>query len=155
MAVPIVSGSEVNTPASTVPLDSRAFREAALAPGRLAEAIGQNVGGFFQDVSQQIQDVRNSRQVFEADHTLYFVPVMPLFRLLRMQGQKSCAELLLSAFGYLYHTVRIPYYRDPSSYMHYHYECNKEWLLECRSDFEGDEYEENMHDVWKNEYVLL
>lgn len=94
-----------------------------------------------------------TKQVFEAGHTLYYVPVMPLFRLLRMPGQKHCAELLLSVFSYLYHTVQIPYYRDPSSYMHYHYECNKEWLLECQSDFEGDEYEENMHDVWKNEYV--
>ncbi len=69
-ALPIVSGSEVSTPASTVPLDARPLREAALAPGRLAEAIGQNVGGLFQDVSQKVQDARNTRKIFDAERTM-------------------------------------------------------------------------------------
>jgi hypothetical protein len=94
-----------------------------------------------------------TKQVFEAGHTLYYVPVMPLFRLLRIPAQKRCAELLLSVMAYLYHNVQIPYYRDPASYLHYHYECNKEWLMECAGDYEGDEYEENMGDVYRNEYV--
>jgi hypothetical protein len=94
-----------------------------------------------------------TKQVFEAGHTLYYIPVMPLFRLLRIKGQKSCAELLLSVMAYLYHNVQIPYYRDSNSYLFYQYECNKEWLMECASDYEGDEYEENMSDVIKNEYV--
>lgn len=94
-----------------------------------------------------------TKQVFEAGHTLYYVPVMPLFRLLRMPEQKACAELMLSVYAYLYHTVQIPYYRDASTYLFYHYECNKEWLMECAGDYEGDEYEENMSDIWRNEYV--
>ena len=68
MALSIVSGSEqLSTPSSTVPLNPEPLRQAALAPGKLAAAIGQDVGGLFQDVSQQVQDVRNTKKVFDAD----------------------------------------------------------------------------------------
>lgn len=93
-----------------------------------------------------------TRQEFSPGHTLYYIPVMPLFRLLRDKQRKACAELLLSVIGYLYHEARIPYYRDEQSYLYYHYECNKEWLMECKADYDLAEYEENMSDVWRNEY---
>src|SRR5580693_6566063 len=66
-ALPIVAGSEVSTPSSGVQINPSAFRAAALAPGRMAAAIGQDVGSTFQDVSQQIQETRNTRKVFDAD----------------------------------------------------------------------------------------
>jgi hypothetical protein len=66
MALPIVAGSEVNTPTSGVQMNSGAFREAALAPGKVAAAIGQNVGGLFEDVSQKIQANQNADQIFKA-----------------------------------------------------------------------------------------
>lgn len=94
-----------------------------------------------------------TKQVFSPGHTLYYIPVMPLFRLLRKREQKHCAELLLSVMAYCYHTVRIPYYREESSYLHYHYEINREWLAECAGDYEQGEYEENRSDILKNEYV--
>src|ERR1700761_8755511 len=72
-----------------------------------------------------------TKQQFETGHTLFYIPVMPLFRLFRMREQKVCAELMLSVYAYLYHIVQIPYYREVSSYMFYHYECTKEWLAEC------------------------
>lgn len=70
MPLPIVSGSEVQTPVGGTKLDSGAFREAALQPGRLGAAIGQEVGGLFQDISQKVQANRNARQVFDADLTM-------------------------------------------------------------------------------------
>jgi hypothetical protein len=48
-------------------MDVGPLREAALAPGRLAAAIGQDVGGLFDDVSDKIQNARNTRKVFDAD----------------------------------------------------------------------------------------
>lgn len=66
-ALPIVSGSEVTTQVGGTHMDSNAFRQAALAPGRIAAAVGQDVGGLFQDVSQKIQQNRNADQVFKAD----------------------------------------------------------------------------------------
>lgn len=67
MPLGIVSGSEVNTPTSGVQINSSAFRNAALAPGRVAQGIGEDVGGLFQDVSQKIQSNQNARRVFDAD----------------------------------------------------------------------------------------
>lgn len=63
----IVSGSEVSTPSSAVKMDSSAFREAALAPGKVAQAIGQDVGGVFEELGTKIQANRNARRVFDAD----------------------------------------------------------------------------------------
>jgi hypothetical protein len=63
----IVEGSMVSTPVGGVKMDVGPLREAALAPGRLAAAIGQDVGGLFDDVSDKIQNARNTRKVFDAD----------------------------------------------------------------------------------------
>ncbi len=63
----IVQGSLVSTAPSGVKIDSGAFREAALAPGRVGAAIGQDVGGLFQDVSQKIQANKNAGTIFRAD----------------------------------------------------------------------------------------
>ncbi len=63
----IVQGSLVQSPSSGVKIDSGAFREAALAPGRVGAAIGQDVGGLFEDVSQKIQANKNAGTVFRAD----------------------------------------------------------------------------------------
>ena len=68
--LPIVSGSEVSTPMSTVKLDPSAFREAALMKGKVAGALGDNIGGFFQQVSDNVQEARNAKYIFDADLTL-------------------------------------------------------------------------------------
>jgi hypothetical protein len=68
--------------------------------------------------------------------TLYYIPVLPLYRLLQNKKQKQTAELLLSVFAYLYHIAGIPCYRENSSYLFYQYECMEEWLID---DYENDE----------------
>ena len=67
MPLPIIPGSEVQTPASGVQLDPTAFRNAALARGKVGAAIGQDAGGFLQDLANNIQDARNAKTVFKAD----------------------------------------------------------------------------------------
>jgi hypothetical protein len=71
---------------------------------------------------------------YDTGMTLYYIPVLPLYRLLQKKKQKQTAELLLSVFAYLYHIAGIPYYRDDYSALSYYYECMEEWLmddLEC------------------------
>ena len=70
MPLPVVSGSFVETPSSGVKINGAAFRNAALAPGQVAGAAGQDVGGFFSDVAQKFQDNQNARIVFENDTKL-------------------------------------------------------------------------------------
>jgi hypothetical protein len=70
MALPIVSGFEVNTPVGGVPIDATSFRRAALQGGRAAAGIGAAVGDTFQQLTDQIQQARNAKTVFDADSTL-------------------------------------------------------------------------------------
>ena len=66
MALPIVSGSEVQTQQVAPKLDATAFRNAALSKGRIGAAVG-NIGGDLMDISQKFQDNRNARTLLDAD----------------------------------------------------------------------------------------
>lgn len=98
-----------------------------------------------QDIELSIIQDDNGIVKFTTKHsyctgmTLYYIPVLPLYRLLQEKRQKRTAALLLSVFSYLYHIAGIPYYRESNSYLLYHYECVQEWLMDS---FESDEKEE-------------
>ena len=77
---------------------------------------------------------------YSTGNTLYYIPVLPLYRLLQNKKQKQTAELVLSVFAYLYHIAGIPYYRENNSYLFYQYECMEEWLID---DLENDRAEED------------
>lgn len=81
-----------------------------------------------------------TNHTYNTGNTLYYIPVLPLYRLLQNKKQKQTAELLLSVFAYLYHIVGIPYYRENNSYLFYNYECMEEWLID---DLENNEAEED------------
>ena len=69
-------------------------------------------------------------EMYNTGSTLYYIPVLPLYRLLLGKKQKRTAELLLSIFCYLYHGADIPYYRDDHTYIGNHYEGIGEWYAE-------------------------
>jgi hypothetical protein len=81
---------------------------------------------------------------YSTGNTLYYIPVLPLYRLLQNKKQKQTAELILSVFAYLYHIAGIPYYRENNSYLFYQYECMQEWLID---DLENDETEEDNSEI--------
>lgn len=60
--------------------------------------------------------------------TLYYIPVRPLFRLLKEKHRGHTSQLLLSVFAYLYQVLQIPYYRNPSSFLYDCYNTIFEWL---------------------------
>lgn len=60
--------------------------------------------------------------------TLFYIPVLPLFRMLQDKQRKHTAELLISVCSYLYHIADIPYYRQEDSYLYWQYEMFDEWL---------------------------
>ena len=70
MALEIVPGTEVQTQATGVKIDPRAFREAAMAPGRLVSAIGQDAAGVFQQVSDSMTKVATTKHVFDFTNML-------------------------------------------------------------------------------------
>jgi hypothetical protein len=77
-------------------------------------------------------------QTFNVGDTLYYVPVIPLYRLLKGKGNRREGELLLSVFSYLYHIGGVPYYTDEGSETFGYYAMMKEWVLD---DMDGMEEE--------------
>jgi hypothetical protein len=79
-----------------------------------------------------------TNHTYSTSNTLYYIPVLPLYRLLQNRKQKQTAEVLLSVFAYLYHIAGIPYYREDNSYLYYNYECMEEWLIDELEDEESE-----------------
>lgn len=69
-----------------------------------------------------------SQERYNTGATLYYIPVVPLYRLLKQKKRKQNAQLLLSVCSYLYYIVNIPYYRQEDNFLYYQYEMLKEWL---------------------------
>jgi hypothetical protein len=91
-----------------------------------------------------------TKQIYEVGNTLYYIPVIPLFRFLRHKKNKASGSLLLTVMSYLYREAGIPYYRDEDNYMFCEYEANKEYFLECMNE-SPDEYEEDISDIIRND----
>lgn len=60
--------------------------------------------------------------------TLYYIPVIPLYQMLRNKRRNKTGLLLLSVCTYLYRIADIPYYRQEGSYLYWIYEMLTEWL---------------------------
>lgn len=95
-----------------------------------------------------IQDCRKtfftSEERYSTNATLYYIPVIPLYRLLKNRKRKRNAQLLLSVCCYLYHGVNIPYYRQENSFLHWQYEMLKEWIT--------NEEDEEETSIYKSEF---
>jgi hypothetical protein len=69
-----------------------------------------------------------SEEKYDTGTTLYYIPIIPLFLMLKDPKRKKNAQLLLSVCSYLYHTANIPYYRQKGSYLYWMYEMHKDWV---------------------------
>lgn len=82
--------------------------------------------------------------------TLYYIPVVPLFKMLKDPKRKKTAQLLLSVCSYLYHIVQIPYYRQEESYLYWLYEMMNDWV---EQDEETEETESYKSELKNAEYI--
>ncbi|MCC2590295.1 hypothetical protein [Chryseobacterium sp. MFBS3-17] len=60
--------------------------------------------------------------------SLFYIPVVPLYKLLKDKKRKKTAHLLLSVCTYLYRNVGVSYYRNEDSYLHWLYEILNDWV---------------------------
>jgi hypothetical protein len=67
MPLPIVSGSLTQTPIGGVKMNPSSFRQAAMAPGRIASELGKDVSAVFGEVAQKLQANFNFQQTAKAD----------------------------------------------------------------------------------------
>lgn len=91
-----------------------------------------------------------SEERYDTGTTLYYIPIVPLFKMLKDPKRKKSAQLLVSVCSYLYHIADIPYYRQEDSYLYWLYEMHKDWM---EQDEETDEIENYKHEFTKAELI--
>ena len=91
-----------------------------------------------------------SEERYNTGTTLYYIPVVPLFKMLKDPKRKKTAQLLLSVCSYLYHIAQIPYYRQEESYLYWLYEMMTDWV---EQDEETAETETNKRELRNAEYI--
>ncbi len=69
-----------------------------------------------------------SEEQYNTGTTLFYIPVIPLYKMLKESKTKRAARLLLSVFAYLYHVADIPYYRQEDAYLYWQYEMISDWI---------------------------
>ena len=77
-----------------------------------------------------------SEERFNTGAILYYIPIVPLYRLSKNPKRKQSVQLLQSVCSYLYHFANVPYYRKKDSYLFWMYEMVTEWIT---SDDENEE----------------
>lgn len=123
-----------------VPMATRHFEypyNTALALWDLEQKLKKNEGNFSE--LRVLQDSEKTYLLTEEKYstgtTLYYIPVEPIYQMLREPKHKENAHLLLSVCSYLYHSADVPYFRQQDSYLYWLYEMHREWT-------EQDEYRE-------------
>lgn len=99
----------------------------------------------FQLVKDGKSTFLKSEERYDTGTTLYYIPIVPLFKMLKDPKRKKSAQLLVSVCSYLYHIADIPYYRQEDSYLYWLYEMHKDWV---EQDEETDDTE-----TYKREFV--
>lgn len=106
---------------------------------------------------QEIKLLQDGRKTFltcekrySTGTMLYYIPVVPLYRMLKNPKRKYAAQLLLSVCSYLYCMAGVPYYRQEDSFLYGEYEMLKEWVL---SDDETEETRTCLSEIEQAEWI--
>ena len=91
-----------------------------------------------------------SEERYNVGTTLYYIPIAPLFKMLKDPKRKKTAQLLISVCSYLYHIAQIPYYRQEESYLYWLYEMMNDWV---EQDEEMEETESYKSELRNAEYI--
>ena len=91
-----------------------------------------------------------SEEKYNVGTTIYYIPIVPLFKMLHDKKRKQTAQLLLSVCSYLYQIADIPYYRQEDTYLYWMYEMLKDWV---EQDDETDATENYKSELSNAEYI--
>jgi len=94
--------------------------------------------------------ILQSEERYDTGTTLYYIPIVPLYRMLQDKKRKKTSQLLLSVCSYLYHIANIPYYRQEDSYLYWIYEMHNDWI---EDDYETEENEMQKSELRKAEQI--
>ena len=91
-----------------------------------------------------------SEERYNTGAILYYIPIVPLYRLSKNPKRKKVAQLLQSVCSYLYQIAEIPYYREQDSYLFWMYDMVEEWLT---SDDENGEKQIHLSEIKQVEQI--
>ena len=118
----------------------------ALAMWDLETKLKQSVTNW--DSLHLVQDSTGSfltsKELYDTGTTLYYIPVIPLFKMLNDRKRKRNAQLLISVCTYLYHIADIPYYRQEETYLYWLYEMMNDWVEYDDKTEENENYKREL-----------
>jgi hypothetical protein len=128
-----------------VPMPTRHFEyplNMALAVWDLEEKLKKTVGNFSE--LRLLQDSHRtyllSEEKYSTGTTLYYIPIEPIYQMLKDPKYKNNAQLLLSVCSYLYHSADVPYFRQQGSYLYWLYEMHRDWTEQDEDREENERY---------------
>lgn len=86
-------------------------------------------------------------------NTLYYIPLIPLHRLMQSRRRRRAAQLLLGVCAYLYQRAGIPHYHDEDSYLYWQYDMIGEWVEADPEGWEQEHYWQHRSQLHQAEYV--
>lgn len=127
------------------PMPTRHFEypyNMALASWDVEGKLKKSVGNFseLQVVQESGTRYLVSEEKINTGTTLYYIPVEPIYQMLKGPKHKKNAHLLLSVCSYLYHSADIPYFRQQGSYLYWLYEMHREWTEQDEDREENERY---------------
>ena len=124
----------------------------ALAVWDLEEKLKKSVRNFSE--LRLLQDSGKtyllSEEKYSTGTTLYYIPIQPIYQMLKDPKYKKNGHMLLSVCSYLYHSADVPYYRQQGSYLYWLYEMHREWT---EQDEDRDENERYVREFDKAELI--
>lgn len=94
-----------------------------------------------------------SEERYNTGATLYYIPIIPLYRISKNPNYKQATQLLQSVCSYLYHVADIPYYRQQDSYLCWMYEMISEWLIDDETEDTPEYLREIRQSEWIGDYM--
>ena len=91
-----------------------------------------------------------SEERYNTGVILYYIPIIPLYRLSKNPKRKQAVQLLQSVCSYLYHIAKVSYYRKQDSYLFWMYEMVTEWIT---SDEENEETPIYLSEIKQAEHI--
>ncbi|MCF2218786.1 hypothetical protein H9Q08_05670 [Chryseobacterium sp. PS-8] len=91
-----------------------------------------------------------SEERYNTGAILYYIPIVPLYRLSKNPKRKQAVQLLQSVCSYLYHIAKVSYYRKQDSYLFWMYEMVTEWIT---SDDENEETPIYLSEIKQAEHI--
>ena len=91
-----------------------------------------------------------SEERYNTGAILYYIPIVPLYRLSKNPKRKQAVQLLQSVCSYLYHIAGVPYYLKQDSYLFWMYEMVTEWIT---SDDENEETPIYLSEIKQAEHI--